>query len=1180
MYLKSLTLKGFKSFADSTVIDLEPGVTVVVGPNGSGKSNIVDAVSWVLGAQGPRTVRSSKMEDVIFAGTESKSSLGRAEVSLTIDNSLKRLPIDFSEVTLTRTLFRNGESDYAINSTPCRLLDIQELLSDSGVGKSQHVIVSQGQIDSILSARPEDRRIVIEEAAGILKYRRRREKAERRLLATQTNLDRLTDLYKEVKRQISPLERQAQAAKMHKEYMSELHALKLFVVGRDVEALSLRKSSIATDLESLRSKEIHLLDLLDELSRKGEYLESKISKGIEDNSTELLSKYQSLKARANGIRNVIVERRRFTANQLNQILDEEVINTLEADVINLNKELESLDDRLAKLKIREDSAQASQISIHRQKDELDKKANELASAKESFTKLANKTAERNSLHVLLERESKNSEGLKIRISQLSERQNTVSQESASLPEMKIKLEDRLSQRETEREAIVADLEQTKLDVMKIRDTKRDLETKVMDLRTSLNAMNETYRLIVGESGYEYVKDLTDLNGVLADFVDVQPEFQIAFTSVIKRALGAAIFSDIDSLIAAFKKARSLKFGAILLDGFSKNYFESDLVLTSGFTLLKDHVSSRKPEVDTVVNRITGNVIVALRVEDEDEESYLQRAARFEISNPSVTVVTLDGDCFSRDGFELRKISKDVGIETITKSAFDQTNKDLENFELSLDSTKEAQEELDRKYDTLVGQLTKFDIEMSGERHRLSQIIKDIDLYEKTIDEYTSEINKLSMEVSEINNRTSEYMVALSLIEDELETLVKESSTFDEIKREYDSQLQKYNNAFERNSSEVAEINRLHAGIAERKSYVVDRLKEIELRLVGRDEKREQAKQKLELLEVTAQGLAGMQSILDSLIREIDSDITVSNLSVTAAKDVLNTATKDLEKLRSERKDAEEELLKVREKIQHYEIELAEIAVRREHLYEMLEEELGEDLNTAANVQCPPLPPGVSPEDRISRLEREIRLIGPVNALAADELAGLQERQMFLNEQLDDVKNARKELHGIIRTIDDEISFGFESAFNDVSVHFKKLIEVLFPGGSGSLVLSDPDHSLESGIEIEASPKGKTVKKLSLLSGGERTLVAMAFLFAVFRSRPSPFYVLDEVEAALDDLNLTRFLGLINEFRSSAQLIIVSHQKRTMESADALYGVSMQAGGASKVVSEKLNPNKEPEVVQS
>jgi len=960
VFLKSLTLKGFKSFADKTVLDFEPGVTVVVGPNGSGKSNLVDAVAWVLGAQGPRTLRGGKMDDVIFAGTPERPALGRAEVTLTIDNSARLLPIEFSEVTISRTLFRtSGESEYQLNGVPCRLLDVQELLSDSGIGREQHVIVGQGQLDTILNASPAQRRAIVEEAAGILKYRKRKERAERRLVTTEGNLLRLNDLLREVRRQLAPLQRQAEAAQRHGSVVDELRAIRLYLAGHQIAGLQTRLARLHDERAELGRREGELRGRLRSLDDAVIGAEHSLTALGAEGLADWMVRVEALRERGRGLAALLDEKRRGIERELAAAADEGVVETLVADAVALRAQMAALE------------AETSALTLPGTDALLAVEAAEAA------------------LHAAEERW-------------------------------------------------------------------RGAEGDAARARARADTIEQQLRAARADAAAGALEGIQGVVGPLVDHLQVEPGAEAAVASALGDAMRAVVVSGDDAARRAVERLRHGDAHALVLvvDAGRTLPFPG-LTVPAGARALVEVVRSEVPGLDAVLARLLANAVL---VPD------WRTALELVLTDPELVAVTPEGDRLG--GVGPWNVGGAHGA-AVTQAALDE----------ALERATSAE-------------VTRAEAERTVESAR----------------------------------------AALG-------------------------------------AARAAEVRR--AAAEERRAVLAARLAEVESRLSHRDPAAQEAAERTRagILERDAR-YAGLARRLADHRRAVDALHDRLRERRRREAEAARASAEQLDELRGERSGLERELLEVREGASRVEIEEAESRVKLESATEVLRTEFDVEPAAALDAPKPDVPEGTTLAGRARELERDLRLMGPINPLALEEHRALQERADFLQAQLDDVRSSRRELNRVIRAVDKEIVAVFEQAFTDVAHHFTQLFSTLFPGGTGKLSLLDPDDMLETGIEIEARPSGKNVRRLSLLSGGERSLTALAYLFAVFRARPSPFYLLDEVEAALDDVNLHRFLDLVHEFRDEAQLVVVTHQKRTMEAGDILYGVSMPPGGSTRVVSQR------------
>ncbi|MCZ7530658.1 MAG: AAA family ATPase [Acidimicrobiia bacterium] len=980
MFLKSLTLKGFKSFADRTTIEFEPGVSVVVGPNGSGKSNLVDAVAWVLGAQGPRTLRGGKMDDVIFAGTPKRPSLGRAEVALTIDNSAGLLPIEFDEVTITRLLFRSGDSEYQINGAECRLLDIQELLSDTGIGRQQHVIVGQGQLDAVLTARPEDRRAIIEEAAGVLKFRKRRERAERRLESTEGNLLRLQDLIREVRRQLKPLERQADAARRHGGVEAELRAIKLHLAGHHLAGLATKLDRLDTERSSHARREAELSAALTALDDSVVHAEEALTGIGDDDVADALARAEAVRERSRGLVALVEEKRRGVERDLAAAADEGVVETLVAQVDDARRELEEIGEG------KPGDAEAELVDATRA-------------------------------------------------------------------------------RRASQEAL--DAADTVL---------RAAETELQRWRARADALESALDEAHVAAGAERLAGLDGVVGPLVDHIEIEEGAESAVASALGESMHAVVVENGDVARSALRRLKEGDTDALMVVLDDERTAANLWSQIPGGRPLNECVRAERPGLaDAVARLLAGFVLV---------DGGWSEALDLALEHPGLVTVTADGDRFG----SAAAWRVGGGRAAATRAALGEARAALEDAERAVE--------------------------------RASSDLTD---------------GAARLEVAEAREREA--------------------------------------------ATAAREVEMLGAARNERRDLLAARVAALEERLARDPEAQAEAENHRRTFAARADYLRALAGRLGEAHRLAEGLYQRLREQRRRQSEAARAATGHLQGLRNERGEAERELREVRERSQRIEIDEAETKLRHETAVEALRSDFDLEPAAALDAPRPEVPEGTTLSGRARELERELRLMGPINPLALEEYESLQERHDFLGSQLEDVRESRRELKRVIRAVDSEIVSVFTTAYADVEGHFESLFSTLFPGGSGSLSLTDPDDPLSTGIEIDARPSGKNVRRLSLLSGGERSLTALAFLFAVFRARPSPFYLLDEVEAALDDVNLHRFLDLVHEFRDEAQLVVVSHQKRTMEAADCLHGVSMPPGGSSIVVSERLDDRGHRELIE-
>jgi chromosome segregation protein len=1153
VFLKSLTLKGFKSFADSTTLMLEPGVTVVVGPNGSGKSNVVDAIAWVLGAQAPSAVRSQKMDDVIFAGTAKRPALGRAEVALTIDNSAGLLPIEFTEVTVSRTLFRTGESEYAINGAPVRLLDVQELLSDAGVGRQQHVIVSQGQIDAVLNARPEDRRSIVEEAAGVLKYRKRKEKAERRLDATEASLLRVQDLLREVRRQLRPLERQADAARRHGALVAELGALQIFLAGREISSQRARLTTLAGERITLGHTEATLRTELAQLDTAVMAAEAELTaRGDTDLSDEMV-RVEQLRERARGIAAVLVERRRSMERDRGQLMDSGVVANLEADAGRLREELAAVEAEMSTLGPETEQLAADEAAFAEERRETLDAIEGLGSTTTAASAAAEVRGELRSMRGGLERADAESRRLRARLESLRQRAERLAGECDRLQHEC----EAAQEAEAELVAGVESAEARRISAEAAHDSLAGARQEAAEEFSRWRARAEALHLALesarARAGAEHLAGVDGVLGTLLDLIEIDDGWEAAVEAALGEALQAVVVTSPQAGRAALQSLQANNVhGAVLALGARP----SGTALPSGGAAVRPHVRSRHDGVPALLDAILGSAVRASNWND---------AVDLAIAHPTAVVVTDDGGRFGPSGWR-------IGIAGggATAAALDEAQErsaiaqnELVRLDTSLAGAK-AELQTARQYEQdLTRKLDAHDAGFSANSEALSRS-------QAERRETSSEVETLERNLADADERTERERARIAELEGLVPALEADEAAEAAAAKARGEARARLESSTARLTSRRKELEVRNAGLHERQQFLERRLAETERRLEADVVARAEAAQRRAAVERSLGAVERLGALVDRHRHTIE--VRHNELLKIRRKqsDEVRGIASRLDGLRRRRSAAEKELEEARERMRRVEIDEAEVRMRLEGTVEALRRDHDLEPEAAEAAEMPPLPDGIGAPARVRDLDRELRLMGPINPLALEEFNELQERHRFLEEQLEDVRNTRRDLMRVIKAVDLEIQTVFSAAFADVSTHFAQLFGTLFPGGTGKLVLTTPDDLLNTGVEVEAKPSGKNVKKLSLLSGGERSLTALAFLFAVFRSRPSPFYVMDEVEAALDDVNLHRFLGLVSEFRREAQLLIVSHQKRTMEAGDSLLGVTMQPGGSSKVIVERVS----------
>jgi chromosome segregation protein len=1184
LYLKSLTLRGFKSFASATTLNFEPGITCVVGPNGSGKSNVVDALSWVMGEQGAKTLRGGKMEDVIFAGTSGRAPLGRAEVVLTIDNSDGALPIEYSEVTISRTMFRNGGSEYAINGNATRLLDIHELLSDSGIGRELHVIVGQGQLDSILQATPESRRGFIEEAAGVLKHRKRKEKAVRKLEACEANLNRLSDLINEIRRQLKPLGRQAEVARKAAVIQAEARDAKARLLADDLLQATQALESELADEQAMNERR-RALELALESARETELAaEEAVRQGVPRLTAAQETWYSlaALKERVATTLSIARERMRQAEDDPGELLFGRDPDELDREANRVAAQENELSTQL------QERAQALQDATNHRtaceeahRGEENRLAGLVRAAADRREGLARLTGQVNSLR-------SRGEAAAAEISRLTAAQ----QEAATRAEQAFRaftaLETKVAGLDAGELNLDADHEAALEVLNRIEQQQHELrhqEQVATQERAALAARVEALQVGLnrkdGSSALLAASDRLDgLLGSVAALVRVETPYETAIAAAFGAAADAVAVSGIDAAVDAFDhlKTEDLGRAGMLLSGAAETERTKDWPgLPSGARYAVEVVDV-PDQLLPAVNRLLRKVAL---VEN------LPVARSLIATLPDVVAVTQDGDVLSAHFAAGGSSATPTLIEL--QAAIDDAQQRLIEASHACDRLRFAQSQLDEQHrqasttvEIALARLHESDAAMAAVAEELGQL-------SSTARSANAEAERLRQAIAEAEDARDRDVAGLADLEHRLEVAAE---TVDDIEpnpagRDRLAEQAKLARAAEMDARlalrTLEERARALAGRADALRRAADRERQARVREIARRERMLREARTATAVQAGATFLA--QQLEHSLAlaarerSEAEAARSEAEAALGAARGTVRSLTRDFESL----VDAAHRDEVARAEQQMRVVALAERAMAELGLEAVaLLSEYGpdkpvpvltrEDGSTTSGEDDQPGPvPYVRDQQqkRLRTAERELSLLGRVNPLALEEFDALEERHRFLSEQLEDLRKTRRDLLDIIVEVDNRVQQVFADAYTDVAAAFERVFARLFPGGEGRLILTEPGNWLTSGVDVEARPPGKKIKRLSLLSGGERALVAVSFLISLFIARPSPFYILDEVEAALDDTNLGRLLEIYEELRATSQLLVITHQKRTMEIADALYGISMRGDGVSTVISSRL-----------
>ncbi|MDO5722227.1 MAG: chromosome segregation protein SMC [Actinomycetaceae bacterium] len=1158
MHLKTLTLRGFKSFASTTTLNLEPGITCVVGPNGSGKSNVVDALAWVMGEQGAKTLRGAQMADVIFAGTTGRAPLGRAQVALTIDNTDGALPIEYSEVTISRTLFRGGGSEYSINGTPCRLLDIQELLSDTGMGRQMHVIVGQGQLDAVLASGPMERRGFIEEAAGVLKHRRRKERALRKLDSMEGNLVRVRDLVSEIQRQLKPLAKQAETARRASVIQATVRDARARLLADELEDLQQRLGAGAASHAQLQARRNDLSARLDEAKAALEEAEETARKGTPRTQelTRLWQEFSTVQASLSTLQSLAQDRLQALEkprpkpaddlNQLSQRVDE--ANAADSELL---REVEEAGKQLAEVVGRREEAETA---ARRRLEKVRTLEAEHAARREQIARLVGDVqaardrlsaaqAEVGRMDEAVQQAKERAEEAQRELQQLGQR--PADDDSTATAHTQANAE-----RDRAREAVDALIRKETQAHSELATWRSRLET----LGQSLAPEDTTAQLL--ESGDPQVK------GALAPMLRITDGYENAVAALLEPLTDSAVVTSMEVAAQhADGNARRMVIASQTQEDVKTPV--SDLALPPSVVSAGETVQA-DPQVAATVAALLANCAIAPDIDSAQQALKVPGIKR---------VATTGGDVLS--------------VHSVQTSGSDRASvlRRHAEYERAAAETARAEEDLEQVRSQLKQARTNYDKAVQAANEALKQMRQADSARAKEIERHARASSAARAAAGEYERlQTTRDRVAAG-VERARQTLVeaeaKEAATHalaplpdpEQARAEADSAEDAARAARAEETNQRLQLRTLE----ERSTRAKDRARSLRQQLSRSQEANRTWQQEEQRRQRRQQATAAvLQKVRPALavatqsVEEAARALAAAESERTEASEVASARRRDVDDLRAQ-------LLEISDAAHRDEIALQEVKLRFDHAAAEAVEQLGMETEDLISQFGPhnlveddePYPyVRAEQEKRLRKAQRELDRLGAINPLALEEHEALSTRHKFLTDQLRDLTQSKADLLDIVEEVDARVEEVFTQAFFDTQAAFAEVFATLFPGGSGKLSLTDPEDMLNTGVEIEVRPAGKKINRLSLLSGGERSLAAVALLVAIFKARPSPFYVMDEVEAALDDVNLSRLLEIFTQLRRDSQLIIVTHQKRTMRIADALYGVTMR-DGVTSVVSSRL-----------
>jgi len=1168
MHLKSLTLKGFKSFAQPTTFVLEPGVTAIVGPNGSGKSNVVDALAWVMGEQGVKSLRGGKMEDVIFAGTATRGPLGRAEVQLTIDNADGALPIEYSEVSIRRTLFRSGQSEYAINGEACRLLDVQELLSDSGLGREMHVIVGQGRLDTVLRATPEERRGFIEEAAGILKHRRRKEKTLRKLDAMEQNLARLSDLAGELRRQLKPLGRQAEIARQAQTIAAVVRDAKARLYADELVQLRTQLAEHARGEQERHTERVALEEQAAHVRQRIAQLEREQTARAVDDAQKTVFALEQVQERLRGLSTLANQRLSLLgsdddADRPQVTVSQQAIDAAHEEVTRLTDGIGEAQDAVADAARELSKARASLDALDEEiaaqsalVSEYDMRLTTLRGSAEA----ARQTLDAVRAGVVRQQEALDAAAARRREAQ--EAFDALEASASAEREDAAALQQAYEAAQAEVSAAERALEAT-------RERHREAEREA-DALTAKTAALSSALDITNVAGEVVARGGEGVRGIVSEAVHVEAGFERAIEAVLG-PLAEGVLAD--DRAAAFRLAGEVGDAGTLHVAIA-DALPGDESAPPADGLVRATDVVRAPDG---IMRVLRAVFVA------DDLAAVQGIALA----GDETVVTRAGEVVTATA--IRAGSGDGPSRLALQAERDAALARLEELRAELERlAAERTTQNDRvqaaraAQKQALQQLREHDAQLAQEAERVNRITVRHEAAVAEHDRLTGDLENAQRAVADSEERVRRADDELRVAQEQPRPIVDASAR--------DGLVEAVDRAREREMTARLEVETTRERVRAAEAHAA----QLERQRVREQEAAEQAARRAVIRRRQRDAAQRVADRLPAVLASADRSVASARSALAEAEASRRAVSGELRQLRDRDASIRERLARLTESVHGLEMQIHEKKLHLTSLTERVQSELGMGEDVLVDEYGPDQPVPVdavlaeegdakeeddAPEQvpydraqqerRLRQAERRLSQLGRVNPLALEEFEALEQRHRFMTEQLDDLVKTRKDLQTIIADLDERMQTIFAEAFEDVREAFGEMFPILFPGGEGSISLTNPDDMLTTGIDVAVKPAGKKIERLSLLSGGERSLAAVALLTAIFKARPSPFYILDEVEAALDDANLGRLLGVFEKLRENSQLLVITHQKRTMEIADALYGVSMRQDGVSAVVGQRI-----------
>lgn len=1180
MYLKRLELQGFKSFADKTILEFMPGITTVIGPNGSGKSNISDAIRWVLGEQSIKSLRGAKSEDIIFAGTQNRKSLGFAEASLVFDNNDGKLPIEYAEVTVTRRIYRTGETGYFINKTPCRLKDILELFMDTGIGKDGYSIIGQGKIDEILSNKSEDRRHIFEEAAGIVKYRSRKEDSEKKLERAKLNLLRINDILAEIENNIEPLKIQSEKAKKFLSLREELKGIEVGLFLYNIDLYKERLEKITADEEIMNSTY--------ESEEKSQRLKNEEKSNLKLEINNLIEEIEKMQ-------NIGFE----STNQIEKInsninVSEERINNIKENNIRYETEINELNEKINELKEEEKQKIAKKENLYNNKEKFEKELKEKEEELSKLTtKLSSKQLEIENKKRIIEENTDNK----------YEMQNEINTQDVKVDSI-IK---NVKSKTEELDLTISELDQSRLKKSEIEQNFLDIENKRNKIKNDLSEIEnkkieadnkiKTYELQINQLGQEirikesrlkfleetekekegYTKSVKSLlksaevneelkkglHDVVANLINVKKEYEIA----IEMALGASLQNvvteteqDAKRLIEYLRNNNLGRVTFLPISAVNGKKLEKAHLNIKGVIGIASDLVEYNNKYDGIFKNLLGRTVIV-----EDMEAGVAVAKK---NSYSFRIVTLKGDIINSSGAmtggsvqakTVNILGRSREIEAL-KEELKSLNIKIKNKEEEKEKYIESIEDLLETIESLESNLQEIDIEYATQKQKVELIVENVDKLVSRMDKTKQEIENLNKQKTEIIEHKKQLIENLENLEEEIQKLNLEVEEFVRVNKDDQTYIDNLNMDITNLKISVSSFEESEMSIDE----ITERIKiDIKNNTLSLEAKKEQ-------IEKNKQEEVSLKAKIDELqndIVKIKENVKNSGSKIEELKNNKNEKNTYLEKIEKEIEEQFTRLQDIKEQLVKIDIKKNKTSQDLEDVVNKLWEEYELTPNNADGFTK--TTDQAKTQKEVNYLRTQIRDLGSINIDSIKEYQTLKERYDFMCEQRLDLENSMSKLRNVISEMINIMKTQFKDKFKLINKNFNEVFTELFGGGKAELILENEEDVLNCGIDIRVQPPGKKLQNMTLLSGGEKAFTAIAILFAILKINPAPFCVLDEIEAALDDVNVNRYAEYLKKFSQYTQFLVITHRKGTMEAADTVYGITMEENGISKLLSMKL-----------